>query len=57
MKVDTIGVRRRLHRVLTGVYEVWLWRSRNDFIASLPVYIQPTERDHFRITPLGQLCT
>jgi len=38
-------------------YGVWLWSSRNDFTASIPVYLQLTERGHLRRTPLEQLCT
>jgi len=33
-----------------------LWSSRNDFIASIPVCSQVTERGQLRSTPLAQLC-
>jgi hypothetical protein len=36
---------------------VWLSSFRNDFIASIPVCLQLTERGHLRSTPLEQLCT
>jgi len=30
--------------------EIWLWSSRNDFIASTPVYVQLTENSHLHRT-------
>jgi len=38
-------------------YEVWLWSSRNDFIANVSVYLQLTDRDHPWSTQLEQLRT
>jgi len=40
-----------------SVYEVWLWRSWNDFFCKMLVYLQLTERDHLQSTPLEKLCT
>jgi hypothetical protein len=42
-------------------YEVWLWSSRNNFISSIPVYLQLTERYHSKYSPwaamhLAQWC-
>jgi hypothetical protein len=36
---------------------VWLGGFRNDFIVSLPVYLQLTDRGQLRSTPREQLCT
>jgi hypothetical protein len=33
------------------VYKVWLWSSQNDFIVSLPVYLQFTEMRHLQFSP------
>jgi hypothetical protein len=38
-------------------YEVYILSSRYDFTASIPVYLQVTERGHLRSTPLEKLCT
>jgi hypothetical protein len=42
---------RELYRYFT--YEVWLWSSRNDFIASVSVYLQLTERVIFEVLSLS----
>jgi hypothetical protein len=38
-------------------YELWLWSSRNDFIATIPVYLQLTEYGHLQSTATEQPCT
>jgi len=53
-------VNRKLNTVLDCLhkkYQAWLWRSRKEFIARIPVYSQLTERVHLRSTPLQQLRT
>jgi hypothetical protein len=46
-----------LNNLIPMQYKVWLWRSRNDFIANVPVYLEGSERGPLQNTPLGQLCT
>jgi hypothetical protein len=41
------------HYTLPQIYEVWLWSSRNDFIAPIPVHLQLIDRGHLRSTPLS----
>jgi hypothetical protein len=54
-KAAHLGV---LYAQSNAEYEVWLWSSRNIFIASLiPVYLKLTERGHLHSTLHEQLCT
>jgi hypothetical protein len=48
----TLGQIRRAQWLLH--HEVWLWRSRNGVITSMPIYLQLTDRGHLRSTPLEQ---
>jgi hypothetical protein len=43
----------RLQTYIKIMYEVWLWRSQNDFIAIKPVSLQLIEKDHLWNTPLS----
>jgi hypothetical protein len=40
-----------------NIHEIWLWSSRNYFIASMTLYLELTERGCLWSTPLEQLCT